>query len=911
MARVTFRIHYGAREGESLLFDRRHPPEDRCDSGTPLGPALTLTLPMHDAGDDYWTLTLEGDPPGGRIEYRYVLRDSAGDCTPEPVFRQAEVGVASRTVFDEWLPPELPEAPFRRQAFTGTIFSPATDDAPSTRENRGRTLKLTVNAPRVMRGQRICVSGSSPFLGNWDPARARVLSGRAYPLWEIEIPRSEVAAPHEFKLGLWNDREQRLVRFEAGENRRVAELPVDEEVIVVNCAYFRHDTPWKGAGVAIPVFALRSEHGYGIGEFADLAPFATWAAGCGMHLVQVLPINDTSADFTWRDSYPYKAISTAALHPIYLNIQSLFEEHGLPLPKGYLAQRDALNRLPRVDYEAVLRDKLTYLRQLYARVRDRTLKRTAFKGFLREQGDWLKPYAAFCRLRDRHVTADFTQWGEHAVYSAKTIRTWFKPTSPEYGEVMFYAFVQFHLKAQLDRTLDAGHALGVAFKGDLPIGIDRCSVEAWTTPALFHMDRQTGAPPDNFSALGQNWGFPTYDWPRLEAEGYTWWRQRLARMSACFDALRIDHILGFFRIWEIPREYAEGILGHFNPALPLSRGEIRELGFVREVTKFTVPAVAEKALPQFFGKAAAKVAKGILFRDDDGFLRLRPEFATGKAREAWCAAARSRAEAARFAEGLKRLSYEVLFVADPDQPDRFHPRIALQDTAVFQSLEPAEQAVLRALHDDFFYQRHTRFWEAEAMKKLPALMEATRMLICGEDLGMIPDSVPVVLKRLGLLSLEVQSMPKRLGQRFGNPPEYPYLSVCTTSTHDTPTVRGWWEEDAATRQAFWREVMHQDGDVPVECTPEICRFVIEQSLAGGSMWCILPLQDWLGIDPRLRHPVAGDERINVPAIPRHYWRYRMHLTVEELLAAAEFTRRVARMIAESGRNPDCSTSGPV
>jgi len=168
---------------------------------------------------------------------------------------------------------------------------------------------------------------------------------------------------------------------------------------------------------------------------------------------------------------------------------------------------------------------------------------------------------------------------------------------------------------------------------------------------------------------------------------------------------------------------------------------------------------------------------------------------------------------------------------------------------------------------------------------------------------MIPDSVPVVLKRLGLLSLEVQSMPKRLGQRFGNPQEYPYMSVCTTSTHDTPTVRGWWEGDPATRQAFWGEVMHRDGDAPGECTPEICRLVIEQSLAGGSMWCVLPLQDWLGIDPQLRHPIAAAERINVPAIPRHYWRYRMHLSVEQLLGAAGYNQQIAQMISEAGRSP--------
>jgi 4-alpha-glucanotransferase len=957
MARITFRIHYHTRWGESLLLEHRGAVDvlgEGCSrtsniqrstfNGEPPGnqpstPSV-FQLPMHYAGAGYWTVSLHDAEPGTAIEYRYVFRSEAGDDVPEPVFRQLEVPDASLSVVDDWLPPESPEAACRRQAFAGIIFNP--DRAGSLRVPRSalqiqgsfptstaasgeRMLTLTVSVPQVKEGQRVCVSGSSAFFGHWDPARARVMSGARYPLWEIEVPLAQVAAPHELKFGLWSDAEQRLVSFEAGENRQLANLPDDAASILVNCAYYRHATPWKGAGVAIPVFALRSEQGYGIGEFADLEAFAQWAAGCGMHLVQVLPINDTSADFTWRDSYPYKAISTAALHPIYVNLPRLFAACGQPLPEGFAARRDALNRLPKVDYEAVLRDKLAALRQLYAAVGARTLRSRPFKAFLREQGDWLKPYAAFCRLRDQHGTADFTRWGEHRSYAAKRIRAWFKPGAPEHDEVMFHAFVQFHLKAQLDHALAAGHARGVAFKGDLPIGIDRCSVEAWTTPSLFHMDRQTGAPPDFFSALGQNWGFPTYDWPRMEAEGYAWWRQRLARMSACFDALRIDHILGFFRIWEIPREQTEGILGHFNPALPLSRDEIRERGFGGDVDKFCVPAIVESALPQFFGDAATSVASTLMFRDEDGFFRFKPEFASESARARWIAevllspprrsggsnrrrpstpsAALGRDAATAIPDGLKRLGFEVLFVPDPDQPERFHPRIGLMDTAVFKALDPVEQTALRALHDDYFYRRHTQFWEAEAMKKLPALMEATRMLICGEDLGMIPDSVPVVLKRLGVLSLEVQNMPKRLGQRFGHPPEYPYLSVCTTSTHDTPTVRGWWEGDAAARQDYWRDVMHREGEAPDEATPEICRFVIEHSLAGGSMWCVLPWQDWLGIDLQLRHPVAAEERINVPAIPRHYWRYRMHRTIEDLLRATEFNRQVAQLIAVSGRIP--------
>ncbi len=897
MARVIFRIHYTTRWRENLLFERKSP-----TARDPV--AATERLPMRHEGNGHWTLSVGPCTPGERIEYRYVLQDGDGGCSREPVFREMEVAGGATTVLDEWLPPEQPEAAFSRQAFAGTVFSPDTQAVRTEEAGGRRTLKLTLRAPRVTKGFRICVSGGRSSLGNWDPAHARVMSGRHYPLWEVEIPISEAVFPIEFKFGLWSDREARLVQFEAGSNRQIWELPSEEQSVVLNCAYFRHDNPWKGAGVAIPVFSLRSERGYGIGEFADLETFARWAAGCGMHLVQILPVNDTTSDYSWRDSYPYKAISAMALHPIYINVATLYEEYGVPLPEDYSGRREELNRLRQVDYEAVLRDKLGYLMQIYAIVGNRRLKSGRFQEFFEENGHWLRPYAAFCRLRDLYSSADFARWGCYATYLEAKILPWFKPHAPEYVEVMFHCFVQFHLERQLRKAIGTGRALGVAFKGDLPIGIDRCSVEAWTEPELFRMDRQTGAPPDSFAVLGQNWGFPTYDWRKMAEDGYCWWRGRLQKMSAFFDALRIDHILGFFRIWEIPGRYKEGIMGHFNPALPFSRDEIRAYGFHRDPAMFAVPAVDERSLPLFFGDDAGKAAQHLLYRDSDGYFRVKPEFDPPGSGEASYAAGCSAEEAGRIREGMERLGFEVLFLEDPDRPAHFHPRVSLQNTALFASFEPRERDVLARLHDDFFYRRHDRFWEDEAMKKLPALMDATRMLICGEDLGMIPTAVPDVLKRLGILSLEVQRMPKALHGLFGLPQSYPYMSVCTTSTHDMSTLRGWWEEDAESRQKFYNQVMRCEGEAPSDCPPSVCEFVVWQHLSGASMWCVLPLQDWLSLDPRLRDPVAAEERINVPAIPRYYWRYRMRPTLRELLQATEFNKRVSNMIANSGRRSE-------
>lgn len=890
MGSVNFRIHYATRWGETLWVQRRRPGQT----------AAELSSMSYEQGG-FWSASLPGLEPGSILEYRYEFHGDVGDVRREPVFRQLVVADGVQFVRDYWLAPELPDGTLLRQAFAGVIFNPLRTTVPPINAGEEKRVRITLRAPRVLAGHRICLSGNHHLLGNWDPLTARPMSGKRYPIWELDLPARDFREPLEFKFGIWDERQKKLVQFEAGPNRRFEGLAPGAELTVLNCEHFEHPKLWRGAGVAIPVFSLRTENGYGIGEFRDLAPFAKWAAQCKLHLVQLLPINDTSSDFTWQDSYPYKAISTAALHPVYISIDELYGFCGQKLPPLYSAQRRKLNALRQLDYEAVLNEKLAYLRKCFDGLDRAAIAGPDFQSFFAEESRWLRPYAAFCRLRDLHKTADFSRWNQDAGYRPHVVNAWFEPDAPEYHAVMFYCWVQLHLDRQLKQAVAAAHACGVAFKGDLPIGIDRCSVEAWTEPELFRMDRQTGAPPDAFAVLGQNWGFPTYNWSRMEKDGYAWWQRRFHRMAETFDALRIDHILGFFRIWEIPRQYREGILGHFNPTLPLTPEEIKRAGFTRDPVPYLVGAVPEASLAALFGLEMERSAKELLAEGNDRLFRLKPEFASAAARLVWYDRRTGQVDPTRLEDGFTRLGYEVLFLEDPDQPGRFHPRINLSDTMPFKAMLPYEQVALRELHDDFYHRRHTKFWAEEAMKKLPVLMDASQMLICGEDLGMVPEAVPMVLKRLGLLSLEVQRWPKIVGQLFGGPSDYPYLSVCTTSTHDMSTIRGWWEEEPDIRQRFWSEQMRREGPAPAVCGTYICRFILRQNLESASMWCILPLQDWLSIDSELRHPVAADERINIPAIPRHYWRYRMHLTVEQLLQAEPFNTSLAELVNATGR----------
>ena len=592
------------------------------------------------------------------------------------------------------------------------------------------------------------------------------------------------------------------------------------------------DKMWRGAGCAIPLFSLRSQEDFGVGEFCDLKGLVDWAVATGQCLIQLLPINDTTMHRTWADSYPYNANSTMALHPQFIRLT----EVGVAEDEEYCRLRAEVNALPTVDYERVNRLKEGYLRKAYASTGREVLRKVAFKRWFAENRAWLVPYAVYSVLRDVYKTCDFAQWGAYAHYCEERVEDYAKREREAVG---YYYFVQYHLHCQLAQMHAYAHSRGVALKGDLPIGVSRTSVDAWQYPHLFHLDSQAGAPPDAFSATGQNWGFPTYNWERMAEDDYAWWRARLRQMERYFDAYRIDHILGFFRIWEIPIGLREGLLGHFNPAMPYSEAQVRQAGFDLAAKGVLVPMEGEQT---------------------DG-----------------------------------------LFVEDPRRKGYYHPRIGAHDTSLFRRLSEAQQRAFDRLHEEFFYHRHDAFWQESACRKLPVLLSSSAMLACGEDLGMIPACVPETMQFLKILSLEIQRMPKRFGEPFADPATYPYLAVCTTSTHDMNPLRAWWEEDEKIRERFYHEVLRGEGDAPHDCTPEICRQIVQMHLSSPAMLTVLPLQDWLSVDGALRHPDPHAERINIPANPRHYWRYRMHLPLEKLLSAEAFNNRLRAWIVGSGR----------
>ena len=807
--RLLFNVEYHTNFGEFLVLNILS-----GDDASKVSHHKMTTL-----DDSHWFIELNKTFKAGTyIDYYYSVVRGDEEVRHEWLVEPHRLEFAAQkgiryVVYDHWI--DIPEDSYMySSAFTDCIMACQREFSPTSEFQQ--TVRLKVRAPQLRIGQQLGIAGAGDALGNWDINKALPMYEHEYHEWVISLDVAQLPQTFEFKfvlLGL------DVPVWEQGGNRTVS-LPLirDNEVFVYELSQVYFPVfPWKGAGTVIPIFSLRSEGSFGVGDFGDLKKMIEWADKTHQRVIQVLPINDTNITHTWQDSYPYNSISIYALHPQYTDLRQLPEIKNEERKTHFEQLRQELNALPQIDYERVNNAKMEYLRELFAQEWATIKKRASYKDFFEQNKEWLVPYAAFCYYRDQYGTADFSQWPKEATVAA------IKATNKE---VQFWYFVQYNLDQQMHAAHEFARDHHVILKGDIPIGISRDGVEAWVEPKYFNLNGQAGAPPDPFSADGQNWGFPTYNWDEMLKDGCSWWVRRFRKMAQYFDAYRIDHVLGFFRIWEIPVPEKSGLKGQFAPALGLSREEI---------------------------------------------------------------------------EGYGIYNHMELFLVDHKRADRWHPRIAVQFNEDYEKLNDDEKYNFNRLYNDYFYRRNNQFWYQEAMKKLPRLTQATRMLCCAEDLGMVPDCVPWVMNELRILSLEIQSMPKDDKVRFGHLSKYPYRSVCTISTHDMPTLRQWWDEDWDRTQDYYNSMLHRGGGAPHPLPGWLAKDIVSRHLTSPSMLCLLSLQDWLSIDEKLRLPDANAERINIPANPRHYWRYRMHVTIEQLMQSDEFNETIKTLIIQSGR----------
>ncbi len=894
--KLTFRIRYRTVWGENLCVL--------------LNDDETQIISLSTRNGDEWQGSFEYIPVGSNqlVTYRYaVYRDN--------ICIRKELGAISHLFYlgnaqqnhyvidDCWR--DLPADSYRYSSAFNSIYTPQSYNKLS--DSVGSCITFRALCPELgNRNQALGLIGSCNALGSWEYCRPLRMQEVRPNVWHITLDASSLQLPFEYKFVAINAESGAVEEWESRPNRlfNVQPLQRGETYLPMETEVFFALPARKFAGSAIPVFSLRSEGSCGVGDFGDLKTFVSWAADTAQHVVQILPINDTSITGSWTDSYPYNSISIYAFHPMYIDLRQLPALADAQFASRFEEERARLNALSVVDYEAVNRLKQSYLKEVYRQEGENVLKSDEFNTFFADNRHWLQPYAAFSYLRDLYGTSDFHCWEAYNKYDEEEIQQLCSPESDAYTFIGYYYYMQYLLHVQLLAVAEYARRKGVILKGDIPIGISRTSVESWVEPYYFNMNGQAGAPPDAFSVNGQNWGFPTYNWEVMEKDNYLWWRRRFAKMAEYFTAYRIDHILGFFRIWEIPTHSVHGLLGQFVPSLPMSADEIRSFGLNFRPDFMLRPFISEYILNTVFGEQSDYVRETFVRPLHHDLYEMRPEFDTQRKVEAFFEG-KTDSKSIWLKEKLYALISDVLFVADRNNPELYHPRIAVQNDYIFKQLAEQEQEAFNHLYNHYYYQRHNEFWYHEAMKKLPVLTQSTPMLVCGEDLGMVPDCVSWVMNELQILSLEIQRMPKAIGREFGCLNEYPFRSVCTIGTHDMPTLRGWWEEDAALTERFYHNELHHWGEVPKHAPGWLCKEIIEQHLQSPSMLCVLAWQDWTSIDESLRNPDVQAERINVPANPHNYWQWRMHITLEELMQADELNDAIRQMIQSSDRNTAC------
>ena len=858
------------------------------------GDLKSQELPLHFLNESYWHVSADttGLDIADEIEYSYIYRDTNSgeqkEFNKSTPLNLKKLNVKVLDIVDEWNDEKNYADVFSSIPFV-SVFQQK--EKIKVQDTKNPTHIFKVKAPALGAGKVVCLTGGNKKLKDWDTAKPLLMEYKKQ-YWQLKINLAKEHFPVEYKLGIYNVATEQM-EFEEGNNRLLPVVAEKDTLSLLHHTINTSNNKWKGAGINVPVSALKTDNSWGVGEFTDLQMLVDISRDAGLRMIQLLPINDTTSTHTNKDSYPYSAVSAFALHPIYLNVQKLGTALSVKFTPEMLKTVKTLNATDSLHYEEILKIKEEAIRMLYNQ--DAAAFRDDFGWFtfFDLHRHWLVPYAAYCYLRDKHKSANPQDWGKYADYNEEDIQELVSKENDFYDEIAIHYFTQYHLHLQLKDAVDYAHKNGIIIKGDLPIGVGRHSCDAWMYRNLFHMDMQAGAPPDAFATKGQNWSFPTYNWEKMGEDDYAWWRQRMEHMSNYFDAIRIDHVLGFFRIWSIPLHAIEGILGKFVSAWPIPAYDFSNAGLHFNEERYCLPYINDDILHRSFGDNTETVKS--IFLDHH---RFKEAFNTQRKIASYF---KDNPEHSYLQQGLFDLLTNVIAIKDDMHAGNYHLRIGMHGTDSYKALSHNEQLILNRLFDDYFFKKQNVLWEEEGIKKLNALKRSTNMLICAEDLGMVPEMVESVLDNLQMLALEVQRMPKKAGDAFSNPYNSPYLSVVTPSTHDMATIREWWEEDKTTIQQFYNNQLGHNGDAPFYAEPWVCRDIVQQHLNSPAMWAVFLLQDLLAMDEGLRKEDPKAERINNPANPDHYWNYRMHITLEQLAEQVGFVVTLKHLVAESGR----------
>ena len=642
------------------------------------------------------------------------------------------------------------------------------------------------------------------------------------------------------------------------------------------------------AGLAVPLAALRSASSAGVGEYPDLAALAPVCEKAGIRLVQILPVNDSG-----RQTSPYSALSAFALHPLHLSLAALPEAKGFE--KETAAFRARFEREGRFPYDELLLAKLELLDRVYDAKLEAIAADKALDAWIAANG-WVRTYAVYMRLKRRNEWRSWKEWTEHRDPGPGEIEAlWNDPSLAV--EHRKQAWIQYRCEEQFAAAARALAERGIALKGDLPILLNEDSADAWSDRESFRDDLRAGAPPDSGAPLGQNWGFPIYDWDALARRGYSFWIDRLRSAGKFYAAYRIDHVLGFFRIWALPAADREGALGRFVPGGDIGIDELRTLGFDdNRVRWISEPHVRTAALlgalagtPDPAGEASRAMRLALDRIGSEELFLFKPSIRGEKDIDALELGAPAK-------DFLSAAWRDRVLVGNGT--GRYVKAWRWREASAWSTLSDDERGRLEGLFAAIS-RRDDAAWEEQGRRLLGVLRNATEMLPCAEDLGSVPPCVAPTLAGLGILGLRIPRWTRVWhleGQPFVALSDYPRLSVIAPSVHDTSTLREWYERESEGPR-FLSFLEGREGKAE-PWSPAVQARMMEALSGANSLLFVAQLQDWLGLAPGWTPADCRDERVNVPGtVNDSNWTWRMPRTLEELASDEAWAAAARKVVA--------------
>lgn len=659
----------------------------------------------------------------------------------------------------------------------------------------------------------------------------------------------------------------------------------------------------KYTGTSIPVGSLKTKNSCGIGEFLDLIPFADFCKKSNLKIIQLLPVNDTGTE-----SSPYSALSAFALHPLYIRLDALpeLQESGkdeklaekqkklLSKAKKIKKEFDAFNRFP---YTKLRNAKLDFLKEVFDTFSSSILKDKDLKKWTKEN-PWVIDYAVFMNIKTDNFQASWKQWKKYKNITREEIEQLWNDKELEHEHIV-YSWIQFRLHQQFLEASTYVQQQGIMLKGDIPIMMNEDSHDAWAYPEYFNDSLRAGSPPDGPNPMGQNWGFPTYNWNNLKKDDYSWWKNRLIQASKYYQMYRIDHVLGFFRIWAIPENECTAVLGHTEPFDPVTTQELHSFGFsddrIRWMSKPHVSTSSIQDVNNGDYLGTHGILNTLMDRIGNEELWLFKKEIKGD-KDIWAREDIPFAVREKLAEKWRdRMFVEV-------KKDNYFPIWTYTQTTAWNSLSDNEKNAM----NEFIGQKLEKMgylWEKQARTLLGELTGCTKMIACAEDLGANIDSLPLVLKDLSIMSLRVVRWTRqwnKTGQPFFSFSDYPELSVATASVHDSSTLRLWFmkEQDANDFIASFPPEASIANEVRYgQYNPTTANYLLSTIENANSNYVIHPIQDFLGLVDTYYAEDPVTEQINIPgSVSLFNWTYRLPAPIETLIKDKELTSRIANLV---------------